>query len=133
MASSTCVLVLLERAWRESASGATIAVRAHNGYRDEPSGYLMLSCEPSHAGPNRLIKPLYVESSSERCKSRLDVLALRVSLLSADLRIPIRRRIGEELTLPAERTHRFFIHFDAQAWPRRNGDVTVHHEVPFVA
>ena len=62
----------------------------------------------------------------------LDVLSLRVRLLSADLRIPIRRRIGEELTLPAEVAHRFFIDFDAQARPRRNGDVTLNHEVPFV-
>jgi hypothetical protein len=71
-------------------------------------------------------------SSSEECKARPDVLSLRVRLLSADLRIPIRRRIGEELTLPAEVAHRFFIDFDAQARPRRNGDVTLNHEVPFV-
>jgi hypothetical protein len=78
------------------------------------------------AGPNRLTK-LYTFS-----KARLDVLPLCVRLLSADLRIPIRRRIGEELTLPAEVAHRFFIDFDAQARPRRNGDETLNHKVPFV-
>src|SRR5665811_1179462 len=75
---------------------------------------------------------LYLPSSAEGCKARLDVLPLRVRLLSADLRIPIGRRIGEELTRPAEVAHRFFIDFDAQARPRRNGDVTLNHEVPFV-
>src|SRR5947209_15342318 len=68
-----------------------------------------------------------------RCKASLDVLPLCIRLVSADLRIPVRRRIGEELTLPAEGAHRFFIDFDAQAWPLRNGDVTLNHEVPFVA
>src|SRR5436190_12470456 len=66
------------------------------------------------------------------CKARLDTLPLRIRLVSADLRIPIRRRIGEELTLPAEGAHGVFIDFDAQAWPGRNGDVTVNHQVPFV-
>ncbi len=57
---------------------------------------------------------------------------LRVRLLSADLRIPIRRRIGEKLTLPAEVAHRIFIDFDAQARPGRNGDEALNHEVSFV-
>ena len=50
---------------------------------------------------------------SARCKARLHVLLLGERLVSADLRIPIRRRIGEELTRPAEGAHRFFIDFDA--------------------
>ena len=67
------------------------------------------------------------------CKARLDTLPLRIRLVSADLRIPIRRRIGEELTLPAEGAHRVFIDFDAQAWPFRNGNVSLNDEVLFVA
>jgi hypothetical protein len=84
------------------------------------------------AGPNRLTKQYTFTHNRNGRKARLEIHSLRVRLLSADLRIPIRRRIGEELTLPAEVAHRFFIDFDAQARPRRNGDVTLNHEVPFV-
>src|SRR5664280_484331 len=92
---------------------------------------IMLQFRP--AGHNRIIKPLYLQSQPEGVRlASTSSLFLRIRLVSADLRIPIRRRIGEELTLPAEGAHRFFIDFDAQAWPRRNGDVTLNHEVPCV-
>ena len=80
------------------------------------------------AGPNMLIQPIYPQSQSEGVRPA----SLRKRLVSPDLQNPIPRRIGEELTLPAEGTHHFFIDFDAQAWPCGNGDVTLNHEVPFV-
>src|SRR5262249_34940270 len=64
--------------------------------------------------------------------ARPDVFPLRIRLVSANLRIPISRRIGEELTLPAEGADRFFMDFDAKAWPSRNRDVTLNHDVACV-
>ena len=59
-------------------------------------------------------------------------LPLRVGFFSANLRIPIRRRIREELSLPAEVAHCFFINLDAQARACWNGDVPLNDEVTFV-
>src|SRR4051812_24332738 len=113
------------------SSGPKQRMRFWPAWRVMPSAHTPLNAaDLSHESIGQETR--YLQSYSERCKARLDVLPLRIRLVSADLRIPIRRRIGEELTLPAEGAHRLFIDFDAQARPFRNGDVTLNHEVPFI-
>ena len=81
--------------------------------------------------PTRVARTRFAQCGL-RARESLATDLLRVGLLSADLRIPIRRRIREELALSAKVAHRFFIDLDAQARPRGNGDVPLNNEIAFV-